>query len=157
MDAKSLKRLRPTTHQTANSDSEETTGNTDDIVPGTPSESATELDAAMPRDEQKPKRPRLRRWASLQLEKLKKEEALALQWAREKAEAEEEQIRQDSEIVEVTVGYLRELVNNRWDTEKSLTEANRQAQLLEINTFRRRSQTLKDSSCGDSTICTEVH
>lgn len=61
------------------------------------------------------------------------------------------------EIVEVTVGYLRELVNNRWDTEKSLTEANRQAQLLEINTFRRRSQTLKDSSCGDSTICTEVH
>lgn len=40
--------------------------------------------------------PRLRRWASLQLEKLKKEEALALQWAKEKAEAEEEQIRQDS-------------------------------------------------------------
>jgi hypothetical protein len=40
--------------------------------------------------------PCLRRWTSIQLEKLKQEEALALQWAREKVEVEEEQIRQDS-------------------------------------------------------------
>ncbi|KAG1872230.1 hypothetical protein F4604DRAFT_1681331 [Suillus subluteus] len=122
-------------YQTAKSESDMET-HANDVVPGTPSAtSELRLDTDMPQDEHKPKCCRLRRWISIQLEKRQKEEALALEWAQEQAEAEEEQHRQDSEIVEVTIGYLHDLIQNRWDTKKLLIEANRRAQLLEINMF----------------------
>ncbi|KAG1783664.1 hypothetical protein EV702DRAFT_1190686 [Suillus placidus] len=93
----------PTKYQTANSDSSDSDTHANDIVPGTPSASeALQVNTNMPQDEPKAKCPRLRWWASIQLEKLKKEEALNLQWAWEQADAEEEQHRQDSEIVKIT-------------------------------------------------------
>ncbi|KAG1836371.1 hypothetical protein DFJ58DRAFT_749826 [Suillus subalutaceus] len=93
MAGKSLKRPCPTKYQTANSESDSDT-HANDIVPSTPSASeALQVNANMPQDETKAKCPRLRRWASIQLEKQQKEDALNLQWARERADVEEEQRR----------------------------------------------------------------
>ncbi|KAG2367233.1 hypothetical protein BDR07DRAFT_1479360 [Suillus spraguei] len=105
-------------------------------------------------------RPHLCRWISIQLEKNWKEEAFTLQCSREQQEADEEWRQQDSEIIEVTVRYLRQSIQDYWDTEKMLTEANRQAQLLEINTLchwlpETTVSCKQNEGQGDTTICTQ--